>query len=549
MTHPRAGELARPEDLVDLGALLRAYYERTPDPSRPAERVRFGTSGHRGSSLNGTFNEAHILAIAQAICRVRRENGVEGPLFLGVDTHALSAPAAATALEVFAANGIDVCLDAHDGPTPTPVVCHAVLAHNRGRQTGLADGVSVTPSHNPPEDGGFKYHTIHGGVAGDRITERIGSEANRLLEARLDGVRRIPHAQALVASTTHRYEYLDTYVDDLGSVLDFDLVRASGLRFLVDPLGGAGVYYWPRIAERYGFHLTVLSDTVDPTFAFMSLDHDGRIRMDPSSPYALRRLLDYKGPYDVAFACDTDHDRHGIVVPGVGLMPANHFITVAADYLLDTRPDWPEAAAVGTTVATTRALARAARHRGRAVYETPVGFKWFAEGLYERRLVFGGEESAGATFLRRDGGVWTTDKDGIVASLLAAEMTARRGRDPATLYRDLAPVHGSPVTHRWELALGLEGRERLLALRPEAVSLKTLGDEPVRRVLTHAAGNGAPIGGIKIETDSSWLLVRPSGTESVCKVYGEIDGGEEERLEALHKAALGVLKELVGLDV
>jgi phosphoglucomutase len=547
VTHPRAGETARAEDLVDLGTLLRAYYERTPDPSHPAERVMFGTSGHRGSSLDGTFTEAHILAITQAVCRIRREDGVDGPLFLGADTHALSAPAAATALEVLAANGVDVFLDARDGPTPTPVVCHAVLNYNRGRQTGLADGLAVTPSHNPPEDGGFKYHTTHGGVAGDRLTERIGREANRLLEAGLEGVRRMPHARALAASTTRRYDYLEAYVGDLGSVLDLDFVRASGLRLLVDPMGGAGVYYWSRIAERYGLELEVLSEAVDPTFAFMSLDHDGRIRLDPSSSYALRRLLDHRGQYDVAFACDTDHDRHGIVIPGRGLMPANHFITAAADYLLDTRSGWPEEAALGTTVATTRALVRVARRRGRAVYETPVGFKWFAEGLYERRLVFGGEESAGASFLRRDGGVWTTDKDGIAASLLAAEMTARRGRDPATLYRDLAPVHGSPVARRWEFALGPGGRERLLALRSENIPFDTLGEEPVRRVLTHAPGNGAPIGGIKIETDSSWLLVRPSGTERVCKVYAETDGGEKG-LGTLHEAALSLLKELVGLD-
>ncbi len=544
MTHPRAGETARAEDLVDPVGLLRAYYDRRPDVARAGEKVMFGTSGHRGSSLDGTFNEAHILAITQAVCRVRREDGVDGPLFLGVDTHALSTPAAATALEVLAANGVTVFLDAHDGPTPTPVVCHAVLAYNRGRRAGLADGLAVTPSHNPPEDGGFKYHTTHGGVAGNGLTDRIGHEANRLLETALKDVRRVPHARALAASTTRRHDYLGTYVDDLGSVLDLDLVRASGLRLAVDPMGGAGVYYWARIADRYGLDLDIVSETVDPTFRFMSLDHDGRIRLDPSSPYAMRRLLEHKGRYDVAFACDTDHDRHGIVVPGLGLMVANRFVTVAADYLLATRPDWPPAAAVGTTVATTRALARVATHRGRAVYETPVGFKWFAEGLFDASLAFGGEESAGASFLRRDGSVWTTDKDGIAASLLAAEMTARRGRDPAALYRDLAPVHGSPVGRRWEFELGVSGRERLLSLRPEECRLEELGGESVRRVLTHAPGNGAPIGGLKIETDTSWLLVRPSGTERVCKIYAEVEGGEE-RLEPLHAAALEFLGELL----
>lgn len=536
MTHARAGDWAREDDLVDLPGLLRAYYDRRPDHARAEERVRFGTSGHRGSSLAGTYNEAHILAITQAICRVRSEDNVDGPLFLGVDTHALSAPAAATALEVLAANGVTVVLDHHDGPTPTPVVGHAILAHNRGRLRGLADGIAVTPSHNPPEDGGFKYHTTHGGVAGERLTERIGREANRLLEGGLSEVRRIPHTRALASSTTLRHDYLGAYVADLVSVLDLEAVRASGLRLVVDPMGGAGVHYWAAVAERYGLDLEVVSEEIDPTFRFMSLDHDGRIRLDPSSPYALRRLLEYPGRYDMALASDTDHDRHGIVLPGLGLLPANHYITAVADYLLASRPGWPAQAAVGTTVATTRALVRVAARRGRAVYETPVGFKWFADGLFETRLALGGEESAGLSFLRKDGTTWTTDKDGIVASLLAAELTARVGHDPAEHYRALSGVHGNPLARRWEFALDHDGRERLLALRPEDCRLERLGKDPVRCVRTRALGNDAPIGGLRIEGDRSWILVRPSGTERVCKIYAETEGDEAD-LETLHEAA------------
>ncbi len=541
MIHPRAGEFARAEDLIDLAALLRAYYDRRPDPSRPQERVAFGTSGHRGSSLDGTFNEAHILAITEALCRVRHEEGVEGPLFLGVDTHALSVPAAATALEVLAAHEVPVFLDVHDGPTPTPVICHAVLAYNRGRRSGKADGLAVTPSHNPPCDGGFKYHTTHGGVADDGLTGRIGAEANQLLETNLAGVRRIPHARALAAPSVRRYDYLEAYVSDLGTVVDLELVRDSGLRLAVDPLGGAGVHYWPRIAERYGLDLDVVNDEVDPTFRFVPFDHDGRIRLDPSSSYVLRRLRECQDRYDLAFACDTDHDRHGIVVPGSGLLVPNRYLTVAADYLLEERTGWSPAAAVGTTVATTRALARVAVHRLRMVYETPVGFKWYAEGLDAGRLAFAGEESAGATFLRRDGTVWTTDKDGIVASLLAAEMTARRGRNPALLYEDLTPVHGAPVGARWEVGLEESDRHRLLALRPEECPIARLGGEPVRRVLTHARGNGAPIGGLKIETASSWILVRPSGTERIVKIYGETEHGESA-LETLRLEAFALLE-------
>ncbi|HSN34561.1 MAG TPA: phosphoglucomutase (alpha-D-glucose-1,6-bisphosphate-dependent) [Ideonella sp.] len=533
---PLAGRPAPPSLRIDVDRLVAAYYAEVPDASVPAQRVAFGTSGHRGSSLDVSFNEAHVLAITQAICRYRQGRGIDGPLFLGTDTHALSAPACASALEVLAANGVDVMLAVDDEYTPTPAVSHAILTHNRGRASGLADGIVVTPSHNPPADGGFKYNPPHGGPADAAVTGWIEAEANALLERRLGGVRRVPHAQALRAPTTHRHDFLGAYVGELDRVVDLQAIRDARVRIGVDPLGGAGVHYWARIAERYGIDLSVVNDAVDPTFAFMTVDWDGRIRMDPSSPYAMQRLLGMRNAFDVALACDTDHDRHGIVTPGAGLLPPNHYLSVAIDYLFRHRPQWSAQAAIGKTVVTTQLIDRVAARLARTLLEVPVGFKWFAAGLQDGALGFAGEESAGATFLRRDGTVWTTDKDGIAAALLAAEITARSGRDPGRLYEALAHELGGPVADRVEAAATAQQKQRLAALAPAQVRSSELAGEKITAILGKAPGNGAAIGGIKVVAASGWFAARPSGTEDIYKIYAESFIGTDHLRRILEEA-------------
>ncbi|HZZ57360.1 MAG TPA: phosphoglucomutase (alpha-D-glucose-1,6-bisphosphate-dependent) [Opitutaceae bacterium] len=516
-----AGQPATSRLLVDVPRLVTAYYSEVPDPAVAAQRVSFGTSGHRGSSLDRSFNEAHILAISQAICAYRREQGIDGPLFLGIDTHALSVPAAATALEVLAANGVDTMLAADDEYTPTPAVSHAILVHNRGRTAGRADGIIITPSHNPPRDGGFKYNPPSGGPAGTDVTGGIEAKANALLEAGLQGVKRVPYAQALKAPTTHRHDFIGAYTADLGAIVDFEAIRGASLSLGIDPLGGAGVHYWHRIAERYAIDLTVVSEEVDPTFRFMTLDWDGQIRMDPSSPFAMRRLIGLRDRFPVGAACDTDHDRHGIVTRSAGLLPPNHFLAVAAFYLCQHRPQWPRAAAVGKTLVSSSIIDRVAAKLGRALCEVPVGFKWFVDGLTDGSLGFVGEESAGATFLRRDGSVWTTDKDGIVMALLAGEITGRLGRDPGEIYAELADELGAPAYERIDCPATPAQRAVLARLAPEQVRTAELGGEKIERILTRAPANGAPIGGIKVVAPSGWFAARPSGTEDIYKIYAE----------------------------
>jgi phosphoglucomutase len=525
---PLAGKPAPPELLVDVARLLAAYCARVPDASVPEERVAFGTSGHRGCAFDGTFNEWHVLAITQAICDYRERRGTSGPLFLGIDTHALSVPACASALEVLAANGVDVMLAEGDEYTPTPVISHAILARNRGRDAGLADGIVLTPSHNPPDNGGFKYNPPHGGPAGDDVTDWIQARANGFLENGLAGVKRIPHERALRAATTHRHDYLGAYVADLGNVLDMEAIRGAGVRMGVDPLGGAGVRYWGPIAERYGLDLTVVNDAIDPTFRFMPVDWDGRIRMDPSSPYAMQGLIGLKDRFDVAFACDTDHDRHGIVTRGAALLPPNHYLTAAISYLFRHRPRWSGSAAVGKTIVGSAMIDRIAAKLGRELHEVPVGFKWFVDGLLEGSLAFGGEESAGASFLRREGSVWTTDKDGIVAALLAAEITACAGRDPEDVYGEITRELGTPANGRVEAHATPAQRKILGALSPEQVRGDTLAGERIQSIITRAPGNGAPIGGVKVATETGWFAARPSGTEDIYKIYGESFRGQEQ---------------------
>ena len=532
---PLAGKPAPVSSLVDVARLVTAYYTGVPDPSVAAERVAFGTSGHRGSSLELSFNEAHIVAITQAICRHRRRQNIDGPLFLGIDTHALSAPACASALEVLAANGVETMLATNDEYTPTPAVSHAILVHNRGRTSGLADGIVVTPSHNPPDNGGFKYNPPHGGPAETAITAAIETAANDLLGSGLLGVARIPHAKALAAATTHRHDYLAAYVADLGSVVDFDAIRGAGVRMGVDPLGGAGVHYWPRIAERYRIDLTVVSDVVDATFRFMTLDWDGRIRMDPSSSFAMQRLLAIKDRFDIAFACDTDHDRHGVATPA-GLLAPNAYLATMIDFLFSHRPHWPAAAAVGKTVVSTQLIDRVAARLGRTLFEVPVGFKWFAEGLLDGSLGFGGEESAGASFLRRDGGVWTTDKDGIVPALLSAEIMARSGHDPARAYAALTRELGAPLNDRIDAPASVEQKKKLAALSPDRLATKELAGEPIECVLDKAPGNDAAIGGIKVIAANGWFAARPSGTEDIYKIYGESFSGAGHLRRILEEA-------------
>ena len=524
---PLAGTPAPPSSLVDVARLVTAYHADVPDPAVAAQRIAFGTSGHRGSALDRSFNEWHVLAITQAICEYRKAQGIDGPLFLGIDTHALSKPACASALEVLAAHGVEVMLATNDEYTPTPAISHAILTHNRGRRAGLADGIVMTPSHNPPRDGGFKYNPPHGGPAGQDVTDWIEARANRLLEMRLEGVKRMSHAKSLRAATTHRHDYLAAYVGDLGNAIDMDAIRGAGIRMGVDPLGGAGVHYWAAIAERHRLDLTVVSDEVDPTFRFMTLDWDGQIRMDPSSPYAMRRLQALKDRYDIAFACDTDHDRHGIVTPAAGLLAPNHYLSVAIDYLVAHRPRWPAQAAVGKTVVSTQLIDRVTARLGRKLCEVPVGFKWFVGGLQDGSLGFGGEESAGATFLRRDGSVWTTDKDGIAAALLSAEITARTGRDPGALYADLAHEFGNPVADRVEAPATTQQKAQLAALTPRQITSAELAGETIQNVLSKAPGNGAAIGGVKVIARSGWFAARPSGTEDIYKIYaGSFSGAE-----------------------
>jgi phosphoglucomutase len=522
--------------LVNVPRLITAYYTEVPDPAVPAQRVAFGTSGHRGTAFNRSFNEGHILAITQAICLYRKRQGTDGPLFLGIDTHALSIPACATALEVLAANGVEVMLAEGDEYTPTPVISHAILTYNRGRKTGLADGIVVTPSHNPPQDGGFKYNPSNGGPADTVATGWIERKANELLESRLDGVKRVPLARALNASTTHRRDYLSAYIADLGDVIEMEVIRGAKLSLGVDPLGGAGVHYWGRIAERYGLSLAVVNEAVDPTFRFMTADWDGQIRMDPSSAYAMQRLIGMKDRFDLSFACDTDHDRHGIVTKSEGLLPPNHYLSVAIFHLFQHRPKWRKEAAIGKTVVSSQMIDRVTAKLGRKLYEVPVGFKWFVDGLLDGSLGFGGEESAGASFARLDGTVWTTDKDGFVPCLLAAEITARTGRDPGEIYHELTREFGEPAYERVDAPATPEQKERLAKLSPQQVKLAGLAGEKIKTILTHAPGNGAPIGGLKVVAKSGWFAARPSGTEDIYKIYAESFQGADHLHRILEEA-------------
>jgi phosphoglucomutase len=533
---PLAGKPAPASILVDVARLIDAYHERRPDPSVPAQRVVFGTSGHRGSSLDTAFNEDHILAITQAICLYRKREAIDGPLFIGFDTHALSKPAFVTALEVLAANQVEVMLDARDGYTPTPVVSHAVLQYNRGRRSGLADGIVITPSHNPPKYGGFKYDPPHGGPADTHVTRWIEERANAFLADGLSSVARVPFERASNAPTTHRHEYLDAYVGDLVSVVDLEAIRASRVHIGVDPLGGASVAYWDAIGERYGLDLEVVNHAVDPTFRFMTVDWDGQIRMDPSSPYAMARMVGLKDRFDVAFASDTDADRHGIVSHSAGLLEPNHYLAVAIGYLFANRDVWPASVAVGKTVVSSTMIDRVAARLRRRLIEVPVGFKWFVEGLVGGTIGFCGEESSGATFLRRDGTVWTTDKDGLVPNLLAAEITARTGKDPGEHYRALTAEFGTPYYTRVDAAATAEQKAKLEKLSAEAVTAPTLAGEPIVAKLTKAPGNDAPIGGLKVASASGWFAARPSGTESIYKVYAE-SFCDQEHLETIVREA------------
>jgi phosphoglucomutase len=545
-TSPLAGQLPDPSSLIDVHRLVSAYYEDQPDPSVTEQRVSFGTSGHRGSSPARTFNEAHVLAISEAVCRYRRSQRIDGPLFLGRDTHQLSEPASNTILEVLGAHGVDVMVDAAAGFTPTPVISHAILTHNRGGGEGTADGIVVTPSHNPPEDGGFKYNPPHGGPAGTDVTSWIEREANELLDAALEGVRRVSVEQAVHGPTVHGHDYVSSYVDDLPAVVDLDAIRDSGLKLGVDPLGGASVAYWGAVAERHGLDLTIVNDTIDPTFAFVPVDWDGRVRMDCSSPYAMARLTDVKDRFDVAFANDPDADRHGVVTPGAGLLNPNHQLAACIAYLFGGQRDWAPNVGVGKTLVSSGIIDRVAADLGRRLVEVPVGFKWFVDGLLEGTLGFGGEESAGASFLRRDGSVWTTDKDGLIPCLLAAEMTARGGADPGDVYRGLAERFGDPVYRRVDVAATPQQKAALGRLSAEQVKTDRLAGEPIVEVLTAAPGNGAPIGGLKVIAEHGWFAARPSGTEDVYKTYAESFLGPEHLERILAEAESIVQDSLEG---
>jgi phosphoglucomutase len=531
-----AGKPADPSILVNVPKLLTAYYELQPDPGDPRQRVVFGTSGHRGSSLEGAFNEWHILAITQAICDYRKQQNIDGPLFLGMDTHALSESAFVSALKVLAANNVEVMLSEGTAYTPTPAISHAILAYNQERRTGLADGIVITPSHNPPDDGGFKYDPPHGGPADSRVTSWIESKANEFLRGALEGVRRISFEKALHASTTHKHDYLNGYVSDLGNVVDMTAIQNAKIKLGVDPLGGAGIDYWPRIAEKYGLDLTIVNTSVDPTFGFMTVDWDGKIRMDPSSPYAMQRLIALKDKFDIAFASDPDHDRHGIVTKGSGLLPPNHYLSVCVSYLFSNRKSWCEDTNVGKTVVSSSMIDRVSAWRGRQLYEVPVGFKWFVECLLDGRLGFGGEESAGSSFLRCDGRVWTTDKDGIIPCLLSAEITASTGRDPGEIYRELTRELGDPVYERIDAPATPEQKATLERVSPSDIRATELAGEPIEQILTVAPGDGNPIGGVKVIAKNGWFAARPSGTEEIYKIYAESFRGHDHLVQIEEEA-------------
>ncbi|HEY6331543.1 MAG TPA: phosphoglucomutase (alpha-D-glucose-1,6-bisphosphate-dependent) [Blastocatellia bacterium] len=533
---PLAGKPAPSSILVNVPKLVTAYYTETPDVSVPEQQVAFGTSGHRGSSLDVAFNEWHILAITQAICQYRHSKGIDGPLFIGIDTHALSVPAFASALEVLAANGVDVMISAGEEYTPTPAVSHAILTYNKGRKSGLSDGIVITPSHNPPDNGGFKYDPPHGGPADPEVTGEIQATANDFLKNKLAGVQRVSYRAALRASTTHSHDYLNAYVGDLGNVIDMEVIKGAKIRLGVDPLGGAGVHYWGPIAERYGLDLTEVNKEVDPTFRFMPVDWDGKIRMDPSSPYAMQRLIALRDKFDIAFACDTDHDRHGVVTKSSGLLAPNHYLAASIFYLFGNRPDWPLAAAVGKTMVSSRMIDLVTAKLGRKLYEVPVGFKWFVEGLLNGSLGFGGEESAGASFLRRNGTVWTTDKDGIVPALLSAEITARTERDPGEIYDQLTKEFGEPAYTRVEAPATPEQKARLARLSPEEVHTQELAGDKILDIQTRAPANAAPFGGLKLISESGWFAARPSGTESIYKIYAESFRGEQHLARIVDEA-------------
>jgi phosphoglucomutase len=546
--HPLAGQPAPKSILVNVPRLISAYYAFRPDVADPNQRVAFGTSGHRGSSLKNSFNEAHILATTQAICDYRMMNGIRGPLYLGKDTHALSEPSFITALEVLAANGVDVMIQDDLGFTPTPVISHAILIYNRTRQSGLADGIVITPSHNPPEDGGFKYNPPHGGPADTTVTRWVEDRANALLAEGNREVQRILFQAALNAETTHRHDYIRPYVEDLGTIIDVEAIRSAGLRIGVDPLGGSVVDFWQPIAERYGLNLDIVNPYVDPTFSFMTVDKDGKIRMDCSSPYAMASLIQLKDRYDVAFGNDTDCDRHGIVTRSSGLLNPNHYLSAAIDYLFQNRPGWPQSAAIGKTLVSSSMIDRVARHLNRTLAEVPVGFKWFVDGLIDGSYGFGGEESAGASFLRMDGTVWTTDKDGIILDLLAAEMTARTGKDPGELYQKLVERFGNPIYERIDAPATPAQKQVLQKLSPERISATTLAGESIVAKLTHAPANGAPIGGLKVVTENGWFAARPSGTEDVYKIYTESFVGLEHLKKIQSEAQAIVNEALAGVE-
>jgi len=533
---PAAGKPADPSILTNIPRLITAYFAQQPDVSVPAQKVAFGTSGHRGSSLTNSFNEWHILAITQAICMYRKQNKIEGPLFLGIDTHALSEPAAVTTLEVLAGNEVEVMIAAGNEYTPTPAVSQAILTYNKGRTEGLADGIVITPSHNPPDDGGFKYNATHGGPAGTDITSWVEKTANEILEKKLKAVIRMRYEKALRVSTTHRFDYINHYVDDLKNVINLDILRDSKINIGADPLGGAGVHYWGPIAEKYKLNLHVVSDIVDPTFRFMSVDWDGKIRMDPSSSYAMQRLIGMKDQYDISVACDTDHDRHSVVAKSVGLVPPNHYLTACIFYLLQHRPAWKKDIAIGKTLVSSRMIDRVTKKLGHPLYEVPVGFKWFVDGLIDGSLGFVGEESAGASFCRKNGEVWTTDKDGFIPALLAAEMTATLGRDPGEIYKTLADELGHSTYDRVEAPANPEQKAKLSKLNPDDIKQKMMAGEPITAVLTKAPGNGASIGGLKLETENGWIAARPSGTENIYKIYAESFRGRDHLNTMLQEA-------------
>ncbi|HEX6177198.1 MAG TPA: phosphoglucomutase (alpha-D-glucose-1,6-bisphosphate-dependent) [Thermoanaerobaculia bacterium] len=543
MKIPQPGQRPAESQLVNVPRLVADYYVYRPSPANRDQRVAFGTSGHRGSAMRAAFNELHILATTQAICDYRRAQGIDGPLFVGIDTHALSEPAFASAMEVLAANGVETIIDRDRLYTPTPVVSHAILTYNRGRTSGLADGIVVTPSHNPPEDGGFKYNPPHGGPSESAATKAIEDAANRLMEDP-STIRRVSFEKAMAAETTRRHDFVSAYVDDLAAVVDLDAVRGAGLHIGVDPLGGAGVHFWPAIRERYKLNLEIVNESVDPTFRFMTLDWDGKIRMDCSSPFAMAGLIALRDRFDVAFGNDTDNDRHGIVTPSAGLLNPNHYLAVAISYLFTNRPQWSKDAAVGKTVVSSSLIDRVARHLGRHLYEVPVGFKWFVDGLLAGTLGFGGEESAGASFLRRDGSVWTTDKDGIIMGLLAAEMTAKTGRDPGELYRELAEKHGAPFYARTDAAATPEEKAKLGKLSPAQVNAKELAGDKIESILTNAPGDGNAIGGLKVVTTNGWFAARPSGTENIYKIYAE-SFVSEEHLAKIQEQARALVSDVL----